>query len=517
MIQHGQTRVRRQAEAHDSGGGSGESERRPNLLRDAAGQPRHVRVAIIGSGFGGLCMAIKLRQAGIEDFVILERADAVGGTWRDNTYPGCQCDVPSHLYSYSFEPEREWTAPYAGHAEIRAYIERVTDKYGIRPFVQFGASLKEARFDEQAAVWRGQTADGERFSADILVSATGGLSNPLIPELEGRETFEGPQFHSARWDHDVDLKGKRVAIVGSGASTVQFLPHVARDAAQVTLFQRTPPWVMPKRDAPFSPRARWLLRHVAPARWLLRLQLFLAHEAVGFAFRRPNIMDGARRAGKRHIRQYVSDPELRRKLTPSYTPGCKRILLSNEYYPALARDNVDVETSGIAEIREHSIVTKDGREVPTDVIIYGTGFDVHGMSMRHHIVGRDGAVLGDGGKDAYLGAMFAGFPNFFMLGGPNAGLGHNSVIIILEGAVRLAMNGMRMLDKHGKRTIEVKREASVRYNERVQEKLAGSVWNSGCASWYLDENGRNTTIWPGSAASYARATRKLPLQDVELG
>ena len=491
---------------------------RTHLLRESDGTPRHMRVAVVGSGFGGLCMAIKLKQAGIQDFAVLERGSSIGGTWRDNTYPGCACDVPSHLYSYSFEPEPNWTHPYARQPQIRAYIERCADKYELRPHVQLGATLSEARFDEQSHLWRCKTAEGDSFSTDILVSATGGLSNPLLPKLPGLELFEGPKFHSAQWDHSQNLAGKRVAIIGTGASTIQFLPHVARDAQHVTLFQRTPPWVMPKHDKPFSAFERFLFRSIGARRKLRRLRIFMALEMVGVAFRRPNMMRLAALEGVRHIREHIKDPALARQLTPTYTPGCKRVLLSNDYYPALARPNVDVESSPIAELRAHSILTRDGREVAADAIVFGTGFDVHSTQQRHRVEGRNGAVLGENGvgKQAYLGTMIAGFPNFFMLAGPNAGLGHNSMIFILEGAVRQTMKALALLEQRGANTVEVRADAQVAYNEGVQKKLAGSVWNTGCASWYLDETGKNITIWPGSAASYAWATRKLNVDHLTL-
>jgi len=493
--------------------------RQRGLLAGPDGGSRHVKVAIVGSGFAGLCMAIKLRRAGIEDFVMLERSDAVGGTWRDNTYPGCACDVPSHLYSYSFETAVDWPRPYAEQADIRAYTERCFDKYGVRPFVQLNAELQRAVFDEARHHWQLTTAAGE-LTADVLVLGTGGLSNPNVPDLPGLPEFQGEAFHSARWNHDYDFHGKRVAVIGSGASTIQFLPQIAPLSQHVTLFQRTPPWVLPKSDTPFSPFERWCLRKVPFVRRMYRRYLFSWHETLGMAFRKPRMMRLARRAGERHIRQHIADPQLRALLTPDYIPGCKRILLSNDYYPALARDNVAVTGSPIREVRAHSIVTEDGQEHPVDVIVFGTGFDPQRRQAHEQIIGRDGVDLAEqwrASAEAYLGTLIAGFPNLFMLGGPNSGLGHNSMLVILEGAVRQTVQALALMERRGATSLEVKREAQDAYNADLQRRLSGSVWNSGCASWYLNDQGKNTAIWPGSAASYARATRVLDERAVSLG
>ncbi|MGD8859061.1 MAG: NAD(P)/FAD-dependent oxidoreductase [Myxococcales bacterium] len=505
----------------DSGDGGGGPIPGPdgNLLRTPAGQPRHVRMAIVGSGFAGLCMAIKLKQAGRHDFVILERADAVGGTWRDNTYPGCECDVPSHLYSYSFEPYPDWPRPFACQSDIRDYTEHCFDKYGIRPHVQLRATLERAEWDDARKLWRIQTSAGA-FTADMIASGMGGLSNPLIPDFPGLDRFQGASFHSARWDHDYDFEGKRVAVIGTGASTIQFLPEIAPKAAHLTLFQRTPAWVLPKRNAPYSARQKWVFRNVPLAQRLHRARIFTTFEAFGLAFRRPRTMNAVRKQGIAHIEQYIDDPELRKLLTPDYTPGCKRILMSNKYYPALARDNVSVTGSGIREVREHSIVTEDGVEHEVDVIVFGTGFDIMRERTPERIVGRDGVELHElwhaQTPEAYLGTLVAGFPNLFMLGGPNSGLGHNSIIFMLEGAVRQTMMAIEHMEAQGKRTVEVRKDAQDRYNEEVQRKLATTVWNTGCSSYYRNDDGKIVAIWPGSAASYRLATRKLREQDLLL-
>ena len=484
-----------------------------------SGDSQYVRIAILGSGFAGLCMAIKLKQAGLTDFLILERADAVGGTWRDNTYPGCECDVPSHLYSYSFEPEPSWPRPFAAQRDIRAYIDRVADKYDLLPYVRFGHNVEECVYDEDQCRWHVRTNAGA-ITADVVVAGFGGLSNPLIPDFPGLDRFQGARFHSAQWDHNHDFSGERVAVIGSGASTIQFLPHIAPSSHHLTLFQRTPSWVMPKRNKPFTRLQRWLFRFMPFLRQFYRGQIFLGLEAAGMAFRRPGWMNMARRAGIRHIKQHIRDPEVQKLMTPHYTPGCKRILLSNDFYPAIARENVSVTSSAIEEIREHSIVTADGCEHAVDTIVFGTGFDVANMGSRQRIVGRDGVVLGDlweQGAEAYLGTMVAGFPNFFLLGGPNSGLGHNSIIFMLEGAVRQTMMALEHMEKSGADSLEVKPEAQRRYNEEVQAKLATTVWATGCESYYKHPTGKIIAIWPGSAASYRRATAKLRTGDLVLG
>ena len=475
-----------------------------------------VRVAILGSGFAGLGMAIKLREAGIDDFVILEKADAIGGTWRDNHYPGCACDVPAHLYSYSFAPNPDWSEAYAPQPEIRAYIERVAARYRLRPFVRFGAEVVAAELDESDATWTVRTADGRAFVADVVVAAGGGLSRPAVPELPGLPRFAGPTWHSATWNHDVPLAGKTVAVVGTGASAIQFVPKIAPEVAKLHLFQRTPAWVLPREDHTFTATERALFR-VPAIRWLYRQRLYWRHELRAIPFTiEPRILKWAEKMAIRNLHHHVKDPALRAKLTPDYVMGCKRILMSNDYYPALARPNVEVVTDGIREVTSTGIVTADGAERAVDAIIFGTGFQVHDYLGPVKVIGRGGVDLAATWRksaEAYLGTTVAGFPNLFTLIGPNTGLGHNSIIFMVECQVRYVMSALRAMKAGDYALVEPRADVQRRFNERVQERLAGTVWASGCKSWYQDAAGKNTTLWPGSTAEFMLRTMRFDSHD----
>jgi cation diffusion facilitator CzcD-associated flavoprotein CzcO len=481
--------------------------------------PEHVAVAVIGTGFAGLGMAIRLRQMGVEDFVVLERADEVGGTWRDNTYPGCQCDVPSHLYSLSFAPNPEWTRTFSMQPEIGAYLKHVADDYDVRRFVRFGQEVRSATWDEPRARWLLETPAGV-LEADIVVSGVGALSEPSIPKLPGMETFEGAMFHSAAWDHDVDLAGKRVAVVGTGASAIQFIPHIQPKVKSLAVFQRTPPWVMPHPDRPLSEFEHRLYRAFPLARKLMRDGIYWAREAFVLGFMHPRLMRLGERIARRHLAKQVRDPGLRRKLTPSYRMGCKRVLLSNDYFPALQQPNVEVVTDGIAEVRPRSVVDADGIEREVDAILFGTGFHVIDMPFADRVTGRGGATLAerwDGGMKALKGTSIPGFPNFFMLLGPNTGLGHNSVVFMIEAQIQYVADALRTLREQGATTVEVREEAVEAYDAEIQERLKGSVWNTGgCASWYLDDKGRNSVIWPGFTWPYKRRTLRFDPEAYEL-
>ena len=471
--------------------------------------PAHVPVAVVGTGFAGLGMAIRLRQMGVEDFVVLERAHDVGGTWRDNTYPGCQCDVPSHLYSLSFAPNPEWTRTFSLQPEIEAYLRRVADDFDVRRFIRFDHEVVSAVWDEPRGRWRLETTHGS-LEADVVVSGVGALSEPSIPELPGIDSFEGPVFHSAAWDHDVALDGKRVAVVGTGASAIQFIPHLQPKVESMTVFQRTPPWVMPHPDRPLSQFEHRLYRALPPVRRLMRDGIYWAREGFVLAFMHPRLMKIGERMARRHLAKQVPDPELRRKLTPSYRMGCKRVLLSDEYFPALQEPNVEVVTDGIAEVRAHSVVDAQGVEREVDAIIFGTGFHVIDMPFADRVTGREGATLAQSwerGMKAHKGTSIAGFPNLFMLLGPNTGLGHNSVVFMIEAQIQYVAEALRAMREGGVSTLEVRREAVEAYDARIQERLAGSVWNTGgCASWYLDDEGRNSVIWPGFTWPFKRRT-----------
>lgn len=483
----------------------------------AASRQDHHFAVIVGTGFSGLCMAIKLKEAGIHDFVLLERSDAVGGTWRDNHYPGAACDVPSHLYSLSFEPKSDWSRAFAEQPEIRAYLNHCADKYGVRPHIRFNRTVTSAHFDDAEGLWRLTDNHGNHLTANVVVAGIGALSNPAIPKLKGIENFQGAAFHSAQWRHDVDLTGKRVAVIGTGASAIQFVPAIQPKVGKLTLFQRTAPWVLPKPDRAFSRYEKLLFEKVPAVRELYRGAIYTQFEsrAIGFTVN-PKLMTLAKHMGTAYIRKCVKNPELRAKVTPDYMPGCKRILMSNDYYPALAQANVDVLTTGVREVKANSIVTSDGREVDVDVIIYGTGFAVHdyvgGMDIKG-VGGRDINKLWQDGAEAYLGTAVSGFPNLLMLMGPNTGLGHNSMVYMIESQVRYAMQYVQHLRMRKLAYLDVRPEIQQRYNDKLQARLKKSVWQSGCQSWYLNESGKNSTAWPGFTFEFRARTLWLNLND----
>lgn len=475
-----------------------------------AGQP-HVRVAIIGAGFGGLGMAIRLKQAGFDDFIVLEQAATVGGTWRDNTYPGCACDIPSHLYSFSFAPQPVWSRRYPAQAEIQAYLESMIERFGLRPHLRLGCALRDARFADGS--WHLRTDPDNAFTVRVLVLAQGALHHPVLPALAGMETFAGPAFHSARWDHGVDLAGKRVAVIGTGASAIQFVPQIAGKVARLTLFQRTPPWVLPKRDPPTGAFRARALRHVPLLRPALRAWLYWTHEARALGFVRwPWLMKAAERQARSHAKREIKDDTLRERLTPDYAIGCKRILLSNDYLPSLNRANVQVVTDPIRRITPAAVVGADGSEFPADVLIYATGFRATDPLGAVRITGRDGMTLARAWRDgmhARLGLAVAGFPNMFLLGGPNTGLGHNSIVFVLEAQIGHVLRCLRLMRRRGAAVIEVAAAAQVQERARLERSMRRTVWVSGCRSWYLDRTGRNTTLWPGFSIGYWWRVRRV--------
>jgi cation diffusion facilitator CzcD-associated flavoprotein CzcO len=477
--------------------------------------PREVGVAIVGTGFSGLAVAIELRRAGIDDLVLLERAASIGGTWRDNRYPGCACDVPSYLYSFSFAPSDEWTRVYAPWHEIRAYLERCADDFDVRRHVLFERELAEARFDEASARWRLRTRAGEDLSARVLVIATGALSNPAWPRLPGAERFRGVQLHSARWDLARDLRARRVAVVGTGASAVQIVPELQREAARLFVVQRTPAWVLPRHDRAFSRREKAALRYVPGARWLYRQAIYWRLEARHLAFRHHRAAAWVVAwLARRNMARAIRDPALRARLTPSYVPGCKRILLSDDWYPALAEPNVEVIADEAAGLTEDALVLASGRRLEVDAVVYGTGFRVHDHLAGLEVLGRGGASLGALWREkasAYLGTVVAGFPNLFVMSGPNTGLGHSSVVLMFEAQARWIRDAVRLLLERGLATIDVRPEVQATYDAWLGRRLRGTVWSTGCRSWYLDPRGRNTALWPGSATSFrARLVRFRP-------
>jgi cation diffusion facilitator CzcD-associated flavoprotein CzcO len=472
----------------------------------------HTRVAIIGSGFAGLGTAVRLRQRGEEDFIIFERASDVGGTWRDNSYPGCACDVQSHLYSFSFAPNPDWTRSYSPQPEIWDYLRRCARDFQLLPHVRFNHEVRDARWDEGARLWRIDTSQGV-YTADVLVLASGALSEPRVPALPGFENFRGKSFHSARWDHSYDLNGKRVAVVGTGASAVQFVPEIQPQVARLHIFQRTPPWVMPRTDRPLAERERRLFRRFPVLQRAARAGIYAFRELFVVGFRHLRLSRLLRRIALRHLERSVTDPALRAKLTPSYDMGCKRILVSNDYLPALTRPNVELVTEPVSEIREHAVVTADGVERPVDLIIFGTGFRVTDQPMAEHVRGRDGVTLATawaGSPRAHVGTTVAGFPNLFILLGPNTGLGHTSVVYMIEAQIEHVMKALDYMKRHGVATIEPRAEAQAAYVEEIDRRMGGTVWVAGgCASWYLDRTGRNSTIWPDFTWRFRRRAARL--------
>jgi cation diffusion facilitator CzcD-associated flavoprotein CzcO len=496
------------------------STRESNPESNPASSPVDHRVVIIGSGFAGVCMAIQLKLRGIDDFVVLEKDDDLGGTWRDNTYPGCACDVPSYLYSFSFEQNPRWTRMFAPQQEIWDYIRHCVNKYGIGAHFRYNATVTGAEFDEGSGTWQVWVNDNEMVTARSLVTGVGALHHPKTPDLPGLDTFEGTTFHSAHWNHEHDLRGRNVAVIGTGASAIQFVPQIAEDVAHLDVYQRSAPWITPKPDRAIGVRERDVHSRFPAGQRFIRNLLYWAMElrGVGFAVN-PKMMKAIELQARHHLKKQVPDAELRRKLTPDYAVGCKRVLLSNDYYPALRRDNVDLVTDGIKEVRPHSVVTSDGTEREVDTIIFGTGFDVSGNLTQMKIVGRGGEELNEvwerKGMGAHLGITVSGFPNLFLLVGPNTGLGHSSMIFMIERQVDYVMQALGLLEDEDAAFVDVREDTHNRFVERVQTRLSGSVWQ-GCNSWYVDENGRNFTIWPHFTWKYWLETRKLKRHEYDV-
>ena len=475
----------------------------------------------MGAGFGGLGVAIRLREAGIEDFAIWERDADVGGTWWANTYPGCQCDIPSHLYSFSFAPNPNWSRTYPLQGEIQRYLRDVSERYGVRDRIHFDCEVTGAAWDEDEGVWRMETTQGP-FTADLLIAAPGFLSEPATPALAGLERFEGVTFHTADWNHDHDLTGRRVAVVGTGASAIQVVPRIQPVVEHLDVFQRTPPWVMPHRDRPITGFERRMYRRFPALQRFVREGVYLSREALvpGFV-RNPRYLKFAERIAKRHMAKHVTDPALRAKLTPTYAFGCKRVLPSNDWYPALMQPNVGLVTEGIAEVAPNGVVSGDGRLHEVDTIVFATGFHVTDIRFATIVRGRDGRVMSDvwqGSPQAYRGTSVAGFPNLFFITGPNTGLGHNSLVYMIEAQLDYLLDALRTMEARGATRLEVRREAQEAYNTKLQSRMGRTVWNSGgCSSWYLDANGMNTTIWPDFTWRYRRQTEHFDPAAYELG
>ncbi|NUP82552.1 MAG: NAD(P)/FAD-dependent oxidoreductase [Nonomuraea sp.] len=469
-------------------------------------------VAIIGAGFGGLCMAIRLQRAGIESYTVFEKAGALGGTWRDNSYPGAGCDIPSHLYSYSFEKYASWTRRYPAQPEILGYLEHCADKYDVRRKIRFGAEVRRATFN--GTRWQVTTAteDGERTEAfDVVVMSVGQLNRPRLPDLPGMSDFEGVSFHSARWNHDHDLTGRRVAVIGNGSSAAQFIPRVAERAEHLDVFQRTPNWVIPKPDATFGPLAKLAFHYVPGLQRAYREWIYRYAEATLY----PALAQGwsvglLKKRALGHLRAQVPDPALRARLTPDYPPGCKRVVIDSAFYPALTRPNVDVVTDKIVRVTPKGVETTEGlREA--DTIVYATGFRSTEFLVPMEVTGLGGGSLAErwsGGAEAYLGISVPDFPNLFLLYGPNTNLGHNSIIYMIECQVNHVMACLPEIAGRG--PVEVRPEAMAAWNRQLDAAMARMVWGNGCQSWYKTAEGRVTNNWPGPTTLYRRLTAKPP-------
>jgi cation diffusion facilitator CzcD-associated flavoprotein CzcO len=479
----------------------------------------HSRVAIVGTGFSGLGIAIALQRAGF-DFTIFERRKDVGGTWLENTYPGCQCDVPSHLYSFSFAPNPDWSHTYSYQPEIWDYLKRIAERFDILRHVQFDHAIIDAAWDDIHRRWNIETSCGP-WTADVLILGAGALSVPAIPALPGIETFQGKIFHSATWDHHYDLQGKRVAVIGTGSSAIQFVPQIQSQVGQLYVFQRTPPWIMPHDDRPIKPFERAVYRRFPWLQRLARARVYWMQELLSIAFTKfPGLTQGIARMGRKHLARQVPDAKLRRRLTPTYDPGCKRILISNDYYPAMTAANVELVTEEIREVRANSIVTTDGQEREIDAIIFGTGFKVTDNPMSQHVRGRDGMSLAetwaDGGAEAYLGTTVPGFPNLLLMTGPNTGIGHTSLVVMIEAQLGYIVKCLRWLQKGNLTTFEVRREPFAKFNAELHAKMQRTVWIKGrCSSWYLDQRGRNTTMWPDFTWKYCWRMRRFDPESYE--
>ncbi|MGW5730545.1 flavin-containing monooxygenase [Nocardia beijingensis] len=476
-------------------------------------------IIIIGAGFGGLGIALELRRAGLDNFTILERATDLGGVWRENTYPGAACDVPSPLYSWSYEPKSDWPRRFSEQRDIHDYMRGVADRHGLRRFIRFGTEVTDAEFDERTGQWTVRTADGTQLTADILVPAVGQLSRPALPNIPGIDTFAGPAFHSAEWDHDVDLTGKRIACIGTGASAIQYIPRIQPAAGHLTLFQRSAAWVLPKADVEYSAVHHALFKYFPPSRLAERFAIWSIFELLALGLTDlPSIKTPVIALADRHREKQVPDPELRAKLTPDYAAGCKRGLFSNEYFPALAQPNVTVETTAIEAITPTGIRTADGVEHDVDVIIFGTGFKGTEFLAPINIYGLGGRKLADVWSDegarAYLGLSVPGFPNLFMMYGPNTNVGAGSIIYMLESQARYIRQVVQYLADRPGRYLAARPAAEQRWDDWLQKRLKDTPWNF-CSSWYRNASGRITNNWPGATVLYRWKTRTFDPVDYD--
>lgn len=469
-------------------------------------------IVIVGAGHSGICAAVNLLKSGVRDFVVLEKAAGPGGTWRYNTYPGCACDVTSLMYSYSFAPNRDWERMYSTQPEIQRYIGEVFDRFGLAAHTRFGTEVLSYTFDDATDRWHVETSTGEVLTPRVVIAGIGALHKPSTPVFEGVEEFEGELFHSARWDESVDLTGKRVAVIGTGASAVQIVPEIAGQAKKVSVVQRTPQWVLPKHDRPLNRVERFLFRALPASQKLYRYFAYWTHELAIIAFMHPPLLRIVKWLSLRNLRKQVPDPALRARLTPDYTIGCKRILLSSDYYPALLRDDVELVDSPITRFEPSGLRTEDGVLHEVDVVVFATGFATDNRLAEERIVGRGGLTIQEawrGGMRAHLGTTVAGFPNFFLMMGPNSGGGSQSILFVIEAQAHYIARCVRMMRAERATRLEVRADVEREFNTRLHARLARSVWNSGgCDSWFLDRSGHNRQAWPGSSVNYWRYTRR---------
>jgi cation diffusion facilitator CzcD-associated flavoprotein CzcO len=479
--------------------------------------PEQVTFAIIGSGFSGLGAAIRLQQAGQHDLVILERAQDVGGTWRDNTYPGCRCDVQSNLYSYSFALKPDWTESFPSQPELWQYLRKVTADHGLARYLRFGHEVTSARWDEEASRWRIATTQGD-FEARYLIAGIGSLVEPSLPDIPGVESFAGEIMHSARWDGSWQAAGRRVAVVGTGASAIQIVPSIQPAVEHLTVFQRTAPFVMPHTNHPVKAWTKALYRILPSTQRASRVAVYWMRELMAYGFtRNPGILKRAEAIWRKHMESAVTDATMRAQLTPTYDLGCKRVLPSNDFYPALAKPNVALVTEKIIEFRPDAVVTADGGEHKVDTVILATGFHVTDNPAFGKITGRGGITLADAFGQTYLGTVVPGFPNYFQLTGANTGLGHSSMLLMIESQLNLIADAIAQTEAAAAGPCEVRLEVAAAYNATLQRKLPRTVWGSGCSSWYLDREGRNLTLWPGFTFDFRRRTRHFRPADFTRG
>ena len=482
--------------------------------------PHEVGIAIVGAGFGGLGMAIGLKQQGVEDFVVLERAADVGGTWHANTYPGCQCDVPSNLYSFSFAPNPDWTHSYPEQPQIQRYLRRCAERFGVLERTHLRCEMQEAAWDAKAGRWQIETSQG-RLSAKVLVAAPGLLSEPTVPLIPGIGNFRGTIFHTAQWDHSHDMAGERVALIGTGATAIQVGPRIQPHVARLHVFQRTPPWILPHPDRSISRRLRRVYARAPALQRLARKGVYALREclATGMAHD-TRLLKGPELVARVLLRVQVRDRALRATLRPRYQIGCKRVLLANDWYPMLTAPNTELVTAPITEIGEHAILTADGVERPVDSIVLATGFRPTDPAIAHRLRGADGRLLSEvwnGSPQAYLGTAISGFPNLFVLYGPNLNLGHSSIVYMLESQIGYVLQALALLRRSDVRALEVRPSVQRAFNEAIARRLSKTVWDTGgCASWYLDANGRNSTMWPDYTFRYRRLVARFDPADYEI-